>query len=120
MRTPFAHVAAVALAPGGDSRAPGGAITIALCGSSQHEPPCPLAAHAVEAVPDGDLLRIRILFATAPGDEAEVRRRIDGALATGEHVGPDGSRSRWRVVGEGEAAPVADAEREHAERLART
>ena len=42
-RTAYAHDAVVILDPGGDSRAPGGAITVALCGHWDHEPPCPLA-----------------------------------------------------------------------------
>jgi hypothetical protein len=28
-----------------DAAAPGAAITVALCGSWEHPPPCPLAAH---------------------------------------------------------------------------
>ena len=57
------------------------------------------------------------MFAAAPGDEAEVRARIDGALGSGELTGPDGVVTRWRLVS---SAPdsVRDAERDHAERLA--
>ena len=45
MRQAFAHDAVVVLDAGGDDRAPGGAITVELCGHWDHEPPCPLAAH---------------------------------------------------------------------------
>ena len=37
MRDTFAHDAVLALAPGADERAPGAAITVALCGHWDHE-----------------------------------------------------------------------------------
>ncbi|KQC37143.1 MULTISPECIES: hypothetical protein [Frankia] len=43
MRRPFAHEFVLVLAPGGDERAPGAAITAALCGRWEHPPPCPQA-----------------------------------------------------------------------------
>jgi hypothetical protein len=39
-RAAYAHDAFVILDPGEDTRAPGGAITVALCGHWDHEPPC--------------------------------------------------------------------------------
>jgi hypothetical protein len=114
---PFAHRAVLALSPGADRGAPGAAVTVALCGSWEHEPPCPLAPHHTGVDGPDDALAVRVLFAAAPDDEAEVRRRIDGALAPGETAGPDGVMSRWRVL---ETAPddVRDEERAHAARLA--
>jgi hypothetical protein len=50
-RQAFAHAAVVELI--GDDRAPGGAITVALCGSWSHDPPCPLAPHHTDALRDG-------------------------------------------------------------------
>ncbi|MEU4090870.1 hypothetical protein [Streptomyces sp. NPDC026673] len=110
MRRAFAHDAVVTLAPGGDERAPGAAITAALCGHWEHEPPCPLAPHHTAAAPgDGGELRLRVLFASAPDDEAEVRRRIDAALAAGglgaTHWEFGGSRPG--AVGADEAARAA-------------
>jgi hypothetical protein len=64
MREVFAHDAVLAMGSGEDLRAPGGAITVALCGSWEHEPPCPLAPHHTAAERDGDVVRLRILFAT--------------------------------------------------------
>jgi hypothetical protein len=52
-REAFAHDAVVELAADGDDRAPGGAITVALCGSWSHEPPCPLAPHHTAAERSG-------------------------------------------------------------------
>jgi len=76
--------------PGGDVRAPGGAITVALCGHWEHEPPCPLAPHSTGAQRSGDQVRLRVLFATEPSAEAEVRGRIEAALSQDGLAGPDG------------------------------
>ncbi|MFD8072345.1 hypothetical protein ACFV3E_06805 [Streptomyces sp. NPDC059718] len=112
MRLTFAHDAVVTLAPGGDERAPGAAVTVALCGHWEHEPPCPLAPHhtAVTAGPGGTL-RLRVLFASAPGDEAEVRRRIDAALAAGGL-----GTTHWEFGGSRPGEPRPD-EAAHAARL---
>lgn len=117
MRAVFAHDAVLALGTDQDLRAPGGAITLALCGSWQHAPPCPLAAHHTSAERDGDVVRLRVLFAAEPGDEPEVRRRIAEALAAGQVATPDGGLARWSVTFErpGEVRPE---ERDHADRLA--
>jgi hypothetical protein len=84
MRQPFAHDAVIALAPDADIAAPGGAVTAELCGHWEHPPPCPLAPHHTAAQRRGDQVHLRILFATEPEREAEVRARIGRALATGE------------------------------------
>lgn len=119
MRAVFAHDAVLAMESDQDRRAPGGAITLALCGSWEHEPPCPLAPHHTSAERDGDVVRLRVLFAAEGGDEAEVRRRIAEALAAGEAATPDGDVVRWRLTAEapGEVRPD---ERDHAHRLANT
>jgi hypothetical protein len=62
-RRPFAHEATLDLAPDGDERAPGGAITVALCGSWSHDPPCPLAPHHTSAERRGGQVALRVLFA---------------------------------------------------------
>ena len=63
--------------PGGNVRAPGAAVAVALCGHWDHEPPCPLAPHRVSADEVGGELRVRILFAAEPDTEPEVRRLIE-------------------------------------------
>ena len=81
MRHAYAHDAVLALAPDAVLAAPGGAITTELCGHWEHAPPCPLAPHHTAAQRrDGDV-HLRILFATEPEREAEVRTRIGRALA---------------------------------------
>ena len=81
MRQPFAHDAVIALAPDADIAAPGGAVTAELCGHWEHPPPCPLAPHHTAAQSRGDQVHLRILFATEPEREVEVRARIGRALA---------------------------------------
>jgi hypothetical protein len=119
MREVFAHDAVLAMESGEDLRAPGGAITVALCGGWEHEPPCPLASHHTAAERDGDVVRLRVLFAAEPAREADVRRRIAEALAAAHPVAPDGAVSRWRVVSEGPGQVRPD-EAEHGRRLAAT
>ena len=118
MREAYAHDAVVSMAPDGDVRAPGGAVTVALCGRLDHEPPCPLAPHHTAAERDGDAVRLRILFATDPERAGDVRSAIDDALRAGTFDGPDGRTTTWRLR-ESAPAAISPAERDHAERLTR-
>jgi hypothetical protein len=116
-RAAYAHDAVVILDPGGDTRAPGGAITIALCGHWDHQPPCPLAPHHTDVTPaDDDPLRLRVLFAADPADELRVRELITQALSSGHLTGPDGRVTRWMVKASGVSAVRPD-EADHAARL---
>ena len=116
-RQPYAHEAVVLMDDDQDIRAVGGAVTVALCGHWEHEPPCPLAAHHTRAGRVGDEVRVRILFATESDREADVRQRIDAALRAGRLDGPDGTTS-WRYA-RGAPAEIAPDEVDHAERLCR-
>jgi hypothetical protein len=116
MRTAFAHDALLDPDPALDHRAPGGVVTLALCGSLDHEPPCPLAPHHTTVDVEGALLRVRVLFAVEAADEARVRSLVESALADGAWAYPDGVVSHWTVVSSGPDAVRLD-EREHADRL---
>jgi len=117
-RTSYAHDAVVILDVGGDSRASGGAITVALCGHWDHEPPCPLAPHHTDATPAGDdTLRLRVLFAADPADEERVRSLITQALSSGRLTGPDGRVTRW-MLKSSSAGMVRPDEADHAAMLA--
>jgi hypothetical protein len=111
----YVHEATLRLDTDADAAAPGAAITVALCGSWEHPPPCPLAAHHTAVRQKGQSLRLRIIFAADPRQEPEVRRRIDAALANGSQARPDGTLSRWTLV-ETKAAELTRAE--HAQRIA--
>ncbi|HET9770548.1 MAG TPA: hypothetical protein VFS16_06650 [Acidimicrobiia bacterium] len=116
MRQVFAHDAVVAMEDGDDAGAPGAAITAAVCGHWEHEPPCPLAPHHTAAERDGDVVRLRVLFAAHPADESEVRRRIDDALASSRLETPEGAVARWRLVSTG-VGEVRPDEADHGRRL---
>lgn len=111
MRTAFAHNAVLAMEDDADLAGPGGAVTLALCGSFDHPPPCPLAPHHTRAERGEDGVAVRVLFAVEAPREAEVRARIDQALAAGFCTGPDGTRTRWTFRA---SAPSAVTEPEHA------
>jgi hypothetical protein len=91
------YEASVDLAEGADPRAPGGAITVALCGHWEHEPPCRWEHHT-DISPDGDHHVERTVFTAAPEEEPAVRAKIVHALESGQQAGPDGQVSRWAVV----------------------
>jgi hypothetical protein len=118
VRQAFAHDAVLLLEEGGDERAPGGAITVALCGSVSHEPPCPLAPHHTRVHRTEDGLALRLLFAAEPADEPRVRALVEEALSRGWGDSPDG-RTTWDLVESGPSA-VEDAEEAHAQRLIRS
>jgi len=92
----FLHEAAVQLADDADPRAPGGAITVALCGHLDHEPPCRWPHHT-EISAAGDHHVVRTYFTVDPADEPAVRQKIVAALRAGQQAGPDGHVSRWSV-----------------------
>jgi hypothetical protein len=117
LKRSYVHQASLVLDPGADPRAPGAAITVELCGSWEHTPPCPLAPHHTGYEQDGTELRLRTVFAADPSAEEEVRRRIDKALASGFLAGPDGVKSGWSLRSSGPDVPSA-AEDEHGQRIA--
>ena len=119
MRQAFAHDAVLLMQPDADIRAPGAAVTVALCGHWEHEPPCPLAPHHTGTERVGAEVRVRVLFATEPDHEDTVRQRITAALTDGRLTAPDGVTTRWELCGS-QAGRVSAEETEHAERLMRT
>lgn len=103
--------------PGADARAPGAAVTVALCGHWDHEPPCPLAPHRVTAEENDGDLHVRILFAAEPGTEGEIRQLIDQALSRHRDF-PDGFTTPWQLRA-GRASEVMAEETDQAHRLLR-
>jgi hypothetical protein len=117
MREAFAHEAAVSMAPDADPASVGAAVTVALCGHWEHEPPCPLAPHHTRAVRRGEVVGVRILFACEPEQEGRVRELVESALASGR--APAGGEGTWRLQACGRS-DVLEAERAHAGRLVRS
>ena len=116
MREAFAHDAVVAIAPDGDVDALGAAITVALCGQWEHDPPCPLAPNHTRAERKGDVVRLRTVFAVEPELESDVRNRIETALRSSRFVGPDGMTTSWRLHSS-ERGEVREQERDDLGRL---
>jgi hypothetical protein len=115
----YVHAATLLMEGAADPAAPGAAITTALCGNWEHPPPCPLAAHHTGWSREGDSVSLRIVFATAPASQSEVRRLIDSDLAAGAFDTPDGTTSRWKLLASG-PAELSAKELEHAERISGT
>lgn len=117
MKQVHVQVAEVRLDVGTDARALGGAVTLALCGSWDHTPPCPLAAHHTQVV-EGDDGRhhVRVVFACEPEVEDEVRDIVNEALGHGSLLTPDGELVRWRLTGYG-AGELRDDENGLGDRL---
>jgi hypothetical protein len=97
MKQPFVHRAEIILDVDADSAAPGGAVTIALCGSWDHAGACrwPHYSQATWGEGRGEL---RVVFVADAGEEAAVRNLIDKALTDGCCIVPDGTTSRWTLV----------------------
>jgi hypothetical protein len=100
MRNGFAHEALIELVPGADERAPGAAVTVALCGHWEHEGTCRWPHHSSVDTRAGQSLRLRVVFACAADDEPTVRQLIGTALGQGQ-VGVEPDTSRWALTTQG-------------------
>ena len=88
----------IELTPGSDDRAPGGAVTVALCGHWDHDGACRWP-HLSTMEADGDGRHQLSVEFDAPADELEdVKARIHAALTHGQLTGPDGRLSVWTVA----------------------
>jgi hypothetical protein len=105
-RRAFVFQAELELGEGTDPRAPGAAVTVALCGSWDHEDPCRWPHHST--IDDSERpARLRTVFAVVPDEEQEVRDRMVAALQ---------SDARWTVTGVS-YVPATDDEAELGRRL---
>jgi hypothetical protein len=78
-RESFVHEARLQMGDGVDPAAPGAAVTIALCGSCDHEGPCRWP-HNNDAEVSGAAVTFRTLFVAPAADETVVRAKIERAL----------------------------------------
>jgi hypothetical protein len=96
--TAHVHQATLVMSSAADLDAPGTAITLKLCGSWNHTPPCPFPHHThVERT--GTTVSLRVLFVSEPENENVVRERIDTALSLGFGTDRTGSSTRWELHG---------------------
>lgn len=116
MLTPFVHQATLVMSAEDDLDAPGAAVTLKLCGSLDHEPPCrvPHHTHAERA---GTAVVLRIVFAAEPVSQEVVRHQIDEALRVGSTRSRAGESARWEFGGS-VAAELSRAEAALGRRLA--
>jgi hypothetical protein len=75
------YEAELQLAPGADARAPGGAITVALCGHWEHDGPCRWP-HYSELDTDNAPTRLSTVFACPEDEVDDVHGAIDAAVRT--------------------------------------
>jgi len=100
MNPTYAHQMTFNLSLSGarDSRAPGGAVTVALCGHWDHEGACRWPhLSTIEESNDG-LHRLTVQFNALDEELDEVESKIQAALASGHLVGPDGRETTWRTL----------------------
>jgi hypothetical protein len=92
----YAHEAVVKFASEADERAPGAAITVALCGHWEHDGPCRWPHHtAVAQTPKGSI--VRTVFVAPEAEQAAVRTKIAIALSAGCLNGPERA-SEWSLI----------------------
>jgi hypothetical protein len=104
--TAFVLAASLELGDDVDTRAPGGEVTVALCGHWDHEGPCRWPHHSsIDA--DVTPARLRTVVAAPADERAEVVQRVAQALD---------DDPRWAVVSI-DVVPVADDEQELARNL---
>ena len=96
MKRGYVQCATILLAPASDPAAPGGTVTLALCGSWDHAGVCRWP-HRTSAEWFDRTGHVQVVFVAEESDEERVRGLIDRALAGGECAGPDGKLSRWEV-----------------------
>ena len=108
-RRAFVHTAELVLLWDTPAEAPGAAVTEALCGAVEHEPPCRWPHHSAIGPVSRPAL-FRTVFVATDVEEQEVRDRIDVALR---------SSDAWTLRASGPGVLHVD-ERELAERLARS
>lgn len=118
MLASYVHQAILVMGPEADLDAPGAAITLKLCGSWDHSPPCRVPHH-VHAEGTGATVSLRVLFVAEPENEQDVRRRIDQALSAGRVTDRAGASTHWQF-GSSAAAELSPFETARARRLAGT
>ena len=75
--------AEVAFGSGADPRAPGGAVTVALCGSWEHDGSCRWPHHtAVDSAATPS--HVRVVYVVDDDELEQVRSMIESALASGD------------------------------------
>ena len=107
-RRAYVYEARLQLAARADPRAPGGAVTVALCGHWDHDGPCRWP-HYSELDTDAAPARLRTVFACGTDEVDDVQAAIDAAVRNADE---------WSVLSSVRRDPVGD-EVDLGERLSR-
>lgn len=87
---------------GADTRAPGGAVTCALCGHWDHEGACRWP-HFNQIQATDSHYDFWVDVTCSDDDLSEVVQRVSGALHSEQSRGPDGVLQHWRLIALNEA-----------------
>jgi len=80
-----------------DSRAPGGAVTVALCGHWDHEGACRWPHLSTIREGDDGCHELTLQFDAPPEEVEVVEKKVREALEQGRLVGPDGLETTWSL-----------------------
>jgi hypothetical protein len=94
----FVHEVDLVLGPDADERAPGGAVTSALCGHWEHAGRCRWP-HNSEITRAESRARFRVVFVSTQGEEERVRATIETGL---------GRSGSWQVLESRRREPTPD------------
>ena len=100
MKNPtYAHQVTFTLSLSGarDSRAPGGAITVALCGHWDHEGACRWPHLSTIREGDDGCHALTLQFDAPLEEVAVVEKKVREALEQGRLIGPDGRVTTWSL-----------------------
>ena len=81
----------------GDSRAPGGAVTVALCGHWDHEGACRWPHLSTITEVDDGCHELIVQFDASLEEVDVVEKKVREALERGCLVGPDGRETTWSL-----------------------
>ena len=87
----------IRLEPGSDERAPGGAVTVALCGHWDHAGPCRWPHRSNIHLEKDGFHRIIVDFQATDDELGMVNTKIEKALYDGRLIGPDNRLSVWAI-----------------------
>lgn len=97
VRSAVVHEARLRFGEGADTAAPGGAVTVGLCGHWDHEGTCRWPHHCRVREDDGEHV-LRVVVVAGDDERDAVRERVEAALGQGQQTGPDGRTTTWTVV----------------------
>jgi len=80
-----------------DERAPGGAVTVGLCGHWDHDGPCRWPHLSSISVDEKGIHHLLVEFDAPMKDLETVKSRVETELQKGQLMGPDGILSSWKV-----------------------